>query len=135
MNPKKIMVCTNCRKEMEKNNATCSVCGGSSFCELQPINTSGILDLHSKKTSSGSSSNSFWISGMRAFALITFFVIILGGIIMSVEFWEDTPFLGFGIVIGSFVLAFLSVGFIMIFLDMASDISEIKTILKNNKQK
>jgi len=75
--------------------------------------------------------SSIWIKGMRIFAWIAFIAVIIGGIAISVRFWEDNAAIGFVIVLGSFIVAFLSVAMIMIFLDMAEDIKAIR----NNTQK
>ncbi|MCL2774389.1 MAG: hypothetical protein FWD71_13710 [Oscillospiraceae bacterium] len=81
-----------------------------------------------QKTSSG------WIKGMRIFAWIAFCAIIIIGIVISVPFWDNSPFIGVVSVLGGFVTAFLSVAFIMIFLDIAEDIKAIRNNTENNKK-
>jgi len=70
-----------------------------------------------------------WITGMRIIAWITFFAIIIGGIVMAAII--GNALIGFLIFIGSCIAAFLSVAVIMIFLDMAEDIKAIR----NNTEK
>ena len=70
-------------------------------------------------------SGSFWISGMKFFAWFCFLSIIIAGAVISVQ-PEN-----FVILLASVAVAFVSIAGIMIFLDMARDVSEIKNILKN----
>ena len=66
----------------------------------------------------------FWINGLRIIAWIVFAIIILSSIILG--FASNSFGLFFVYIISGFVIAFLSVASIMIFLNAAEDIAEIK---------
>ena len=79
-------------------------------------------------------SGSIWISGMKFVAWIMFFGMIIAGIILAVA--TESGGLGFLIFVAAVIIAFLSVAMLMIFLDlakniskMARDVSEIKKII------
>ena len=78
-------------------------------------------------------STSGWITGMKIIAWITFVSVIIGGFILSAPFWKYEAGFGFVILLISCVVAFISIGFIMIFLDIAEDIKDIRNNIKNKK--
>ena len=73
-------------------------------------------------------SESMWISGMRIFAWIFSAAIVIIALVYIVKFK-----LGFLVFIESVIIAFITLALMMIYLDMASDISEIKAILKSRR--
>lgn len=73
---------------------------------------------------------SIWIIGMRITAWLCSSIGVIAGTVAAIKMSNGNPgiiFLGF---FGSAAVAFASVAGLMVFLDMARDISEIKTILK-----
>ena len=101
----------------------------------ETVHTASKRDYFSEKQSKESASGGFWVSGVRAISLIAFFGMIIGGIVLA--FQSRNVGIGFFIFAGSALTAFLSVAMLMIFLDLArdvsrmtGDISEIKSILR-----
>jgi hypothetical protein len=82
-----------------------------------------VLSYHKTKESGR---KSFWIMCVRIISLIIFFLIIFVGTIFPVHLGP----IGILVFLGVVMLAFLSVGMIMIFLDMAEDVAEIRKKLK-----
>ena len=78
-------------------------------------------------------SGSIWIAGMQIFAWIAFCGIIIGGTILA--FQVGNFGIGVLIFVGSVIVAFLTVALLMIFLDLAKDISDIKRYLVNDDKK
>ena len=83
---------------------------------------------------------SVWVAGMRIAAWVAFAAVIIGGLIFAFQIGH----VGIGILVflGSLVVAFLSVAMLMIFLDMAQnvsvmskDISAILSVLLNKDKK
>lgn len=73
---------------------------------------------------------SIWIKGLRAITWIMFIAIIIAGLCLGIA--VDEGFLiGFLFFLGGIVTAFFTSAGMMIFLDMVSDISEIKQTLKS----
>ena len=78
-------------------------------------------------------SESFWISGSKIVAWVLFFAIIIAGFVLGITVgqYSDNAFItGFIISLLSIVVAFLSVAGLMIYLNMASDISKIRQLLE-----
>jgi len=78
---------------------------------------------------------SFWIKGMKILAWIIFVLGIIGGFVLAISAgragWGSFSFGAFlGVLLGSWLLSFLSVAGIMIFLDMARDMSKIKQMMR-----
>ena len=73
----------------------------------------------------------FWIQGLKIIAWIVFVIIILLSIFLG--FASNSFGLFFVYVISGFVIAFLSVATIMIFLNVAEDIADIKYKLYENE--
>ena len=101
---------------------------GTSFLkESKQDEQSNISKNYHNQSNIRSNITSWWIRGMRIFAWIAFFGIIIIGLVISVPFWEDNAsHIGFVIIMGSFIAAFLLVAILMIFLEMAEDIKEIR---------
>ena len=80
---------------------------------------------------SGEKKESIWIAGMRIVAWISFIVTIIGGLIAGIGTGS-----GGMAVLAVFIASisgFIVLAGIMIFLNIATDISEIKRILKNKE--
>jgi hypothetical protein len=78
-----------------------------------------------------SSSTNFWISGLRLFAWIVFFVIIIVSFVYG-RMFDGT--IGILIVLAGFIIAFLSIAGIMVYLGMAKDLIAIrKNLCKSDK--
>ena len=79
---------------------------------------------------------SVWIGYVRILAWLIFAFIALAGLIMGATFMNQNALMGLVIIIGGGVLAFSTVAGLMIFLDLARDVSEIKRLLRTkNKNK
>jgi len=76
-------------------------------------------------------SASGWIAGCKVLAWIAFLAIVIAGISIASPFFSRDIGIGIGIVALSFVVAFSSLGVLMVFLDMASDIK----MLRNSYEK
>ena len=74
---------------------------------------------------------SFWISGMKVFAWITFCAIIIGGLVLATQVGGGVGFLLF---IGSIIMAFLIVAMEMIFLNLAQNVSNMNVEISEIKQ-
>ena len=91
--------------------------------------------MEDNSTRNETGSGNGWISGMRAIAWIIFAIIILFGILFAIgEGFSESFILGFLIFLGSVLVAFLFVAGLMVFLNMAQDVSEIKQILRNGER-
>lgn len=75
-------------------------------------------------------SGTSWVSGMRAVAWLMFWGIIIAGVALGISTGEE---IGFIIFLISIPVAFLSVAWTMIFLDLADDIRTIKNEMLDKK--
>jgi len=74
---------------------------------------------------------SFWVKGLRIFSYIIFFVIVIGGFVFGVSIgYDSSGFIGFLVIVAGLVTAFLAVAMIMVFLDIAADLSVIRGMIK-----
>lgn len=80
-------------------------------------------------------SASGWISGLKIFSWVAFFAIIIAGLVLAAPFLRYAPGYGVLIIIGAFLLAFLSVAGTMVFLGMASDLKAIRKNLESMNKK
>jgi|GEM_PF-1191030 len=78
--------------------------------------------------------SSGWISGLNVFSWVAFFAIIIAGLVLAAPFLRYAPSYGVLIIIGAFLLAFLSVAGTMVFLGMASDLKAIRKNLESMKK-
>lgn len=79
--------------------------------------------------------SSGWISGLNVFSWVAFFAIIIAGLVLAAPFLRYAPGYGVLIIIGAFLLAFLSVAGTMVFLGMASDLKAIRKNLESMNKK
>ena len=102
----------------------------------EPVDMTKARDYSSDKQSESEHNNggSFWISSMKVFLRIYFFGIIIVGIVCMVNVAEYSAGMGFLIFLALLILAFLNVAVLMVFLNMARDLSEIKSLLKNRRK-
>jgi len=118
--------CLNCK---EKNGDTadfCVSCGekkGMSPAKAYIPEKKPIDNTYTYSNQSYSDS-SVWIKGLRILTWLLFFFIIIIGICAGVVLNDFPMFLV--CLLGSSILAFLSVAFIMIILDVAEDIRQIR---------
>lgn len=75
-------------------------------------------------------SKSIWVVGLKFIAWLVFFAIIILGIVVAINADEEVGFLFF---LASVPIAFFTVAGIMIYLDIAADIREIKNELLSRK--
>lgn len=78
--------------------------------------------------------STFWISNLKAVNRIIFFIIIIIGIILFSIFKSLNLGMAIAAVAISIVVAVLTVGLSMVFLDMAEDIHRIRKILEKTKR-
>lgn len=126
------MFCVECGQRIEPGTNVCPECG-------KPVNQTPGGEPKRDYTSEGKEmfkkmqSGSFWITGMRIFAWIFAGLIVLSGFIsfvaMTVSYYGN-GLVGFLTFLSSVVVAFLCVAGMMIFLDLARDVSEIKAELR-----
>ena len=72
-----------------------------------------------------------WITGMKIVSFITFIGIIIYGITIAIQTGGG---LGTFVFIASFIIAFLSVGLLMVFLNLAQDVSKMTQDISEIKQ-
>lgn len=88
---------------------------------------------HAKAEDENSASG--WISGLNVFSWVAFFAIIIAGLVLAAPFLRYAPGYGVLIIIGAFLLAFLSVAGTMVFLGMASDLKAMRKNLESMNKK
>jgi hypothetical protein len=74
--------------------------------------------------------DSFWISGLKAFTWISFFIIIIIGFTIGIPYFSYQIGIGIAIILATFIVAFLSAAGIMVFLGMVENIEIIKKRLE-----
>lgn len=100
----------------------------------KPVNLKHTNDYFQDRSSEASENTSVWISGLRAAAWINFFTIISIGIIIAFTFFNDYIGIAFLVTIFSILIAFFSVAGIMIFLNIAQHIAEIRNELRSKNR-
>lgn len=105
----------------------------------EPVNTSKKRDYFSEKKTEAeenktSHAGNFWISGMKTIAWFAFFGIIIGGITLATLVGQDNGSITFLIVVVSIIVAFLSVSMLMVFLNLAQDVSRMTSDILKIKQ-
>lgn len=74
---------------------------------------------------------SLWITALKAVAWVAFFSVIIVGIVVAAGFARaDSGFLAFIVIVVSFAMAVLSVAGVMVYLNMAADVSAIRSLLE-----
>ena len=135
--------CEDCGKPLNEEYAgewrICKKCRGvQDECEgeVQDVDLSGVANEAATgeivQLENFKQANSFWIIGVRAFAWFVLILIVVGSVILAIQANGN----GALIFIGYTIMAFLFVALLMVFLDMAQNISDIKQILltKNKKE-
>lgn len=82
-----------------------------------------------------SSDSTFWISNLKAINRVVFWIILIIGIVLFFITMRASFFAAIAVLAIAIVCAILVVGLSMVFLDMASDIHKIRTILEKNDHK
>jgi len=75
----------------------------------------------------------FWTAGLRVFAWLAGFGMIILGIVIGGAIREVNGGLGTAIIICGFVLAFVSIAGLMVFIEMAEDIREMRNSMTKRK--
>lgn len=78
---------------------------------------------------------SFWINGLRYLGWIWFWLCILAGFIAGCSLMDDNFFLGLCVWLGGGIISFFSTAGIMIYLDMARDLQQIRNIIRANEKR
>ncbi|MCL1810339.1 MAG: zinc ribbon domain-containing protein [Clostridiales bacterium] len=124
------MFCVECGAKIEEKVEFCPNCGKAVFGGGD-INKRDYVS-EGKDMFKKMQNGSFWISGMRIIAWVCAGLIVLGGLITFITMaasYYGSGAMGFFVFLASIVAAFISVAAIMIFLDLARDVSEIKIAL------
>ncbi|MCE5343234.1 MAG: hypothetical protein LLF96_06575 [Eubacteriales bacterium] len=74
--------------------------------------------------------DSVWVSGLKVFTWIGFFIIIISGCIIGIPYFSYEIGTGIFIILIFFIVAFLSAAGIMVFLGMVENIETIKNQLE-----
>jgi uncharacterized membrane protein YvbJ len=117
------MFCTKCGETIDDSSQNCPKCGAV-YDEWQPP--------QSKGSSGGSYSASIWNKWLKFDAWAIFILIILAGIYAAYNV-AQSPILSIAAVLLSVIIAFNVVSLLMIGLDLAKDVGEIRHILRNRK--
>ena len=136
----KTAVCPNCHRELVETDIDYKAFSAMSKEDKRSLKQH-YLDTHELfmtpivvADANGGSSSS-WISGLKVFSWVAFFAIIIAGLVLAAPFLRYAPGYGVLIIIGAFLLAFLSVAGTMVFLGMASDLKAIRKALQNTDKK
>lgn len=125
-------VCPKCRECFDDENTYCNLCGVKLSVDQQnktPQSDSYQQTQKSSMSYTVSSSpyqNSAWITALKSLYKIAFATIIIIGVSISMRFFSDDEVVtGFLVIVGATLLAVITVGFEIVFLDLASDIRDI----------
>lgn len=136
----KTAVCPNCHRELVETDIDYKAFSAMSKEDKRSLKQH-YLDTHELfmtpivvADANGGSSSS-WISGLKVFSWVAFFAIIIAGLVLAAPFLRYAPGYGVLIIIGAFLLAFLSVAGTMVFLGMASDLKAIRKNLESMNKK
>jgi ABC-type multidrug transport system fused ATPase/permease subunit len=99
----------------------------------KPVNFKHSKDYFQDRSLETSENTSIWISGLRTAAWIYFFTVIAIGLSISLVF-NDNVGIAFLVMVFSFLLAFMSVAGVMIFLNIAQHIAEIRNELTSKNR-
>lgn len=84
------------------------------------------------QTAAPSSSASSWVSLLRGCAYFIMIAGILASLIIGFSMMKRTPLVGIAVLIIGILVSLLSVAGLMVFLDMASDLSKIQQHIERN---
>ena len=80
-------------------------------------------------------STSSWVSLLRGTAYIIMIAGILASLIVGFSMLKRTPLMGIAVLIIGILVSVISVAGLMVFLDMASDISKIRQLLERDEKR
>lgn len=133
-------ICPNCQHRLVETDIDYEEFSSMAKEEKQRVKQQ-YLDTHelsmTPRVEDEDSSASGWISGLKFFSWAAFFAIIIAGLVLSVPYFNYSYSRGYGvlIIIGAFLIAFLSVAGMMVFLGMASDLKAIRKNLESMNKK
>lgn len=132
---RKESICPNCQHKLVETDIDYEEFSAMAKEEKQRVKQQ-YLDTHELSVTphaeaEDENSASGWISGLNVFSWVAFFAIIIAGLVLAAPFLRYAPGYGVLIIIGAFLLAFLSVAGTMVFLGMASDLKAIRKNLES----
>ena len=137
----KTAVCPNCHHKLVEADIDYAYFSRMTKEEKQRVKQK-YLDTHELSVTphaeaEDENSASGWISGLKIFSWVSFFAIIIAGLVLSIPYFNYSYSQGYGvlIIIAAFLVAFLSVAGMMVFLGMASDLKAIRKNLENMNKK
>lgn len=136
---RKESICPNCQHKLVETDIDYEEFSAMAKEEKQRVKQQ-YLDTHELPVTphaeaEDENSASGWISGLKIFSWVSFFAIIIAGLVLAAPFLRYAPGYGVLIIIGAFLLAFLSVAGTMVFLGMASDLKAIRKNLESMNKK
>ena len=136
---RKESICPNCQHKLVETDIDYEEFSAMAKEEKQRVKQQ-YLDTHELPVTphaeaEDENSASGWISGLNVFSWVAFFAIIIAGLVLAAPFLRYAPGYGVLIIIGAFLLAFLSVAGTMVFLGMASDLKAIRKNLESMNKK
>lgn len=136
---RKESICPNCQHKLVETDIDYEEFSAMAKEEKQRVKQQ-YLDTHELPVTphaeaEDENSASGWISGLKIFSWAAFFAIIIAGLVLAAPFLRYAPGYGVLIIIGAFLLAFLSVAGTMVFLGMASDLKAIRKNLESMNKK
>ena len=136
---RKESICPNCQHKLVETDIDYEEFSAMAKEEKQRVKQQ-YLDTHELPVTphaeaEDENSASGWISGLKIFSWVSFFAIIIAGLVLAAPFLRYASGYGVLIIIGAFLLAFLSVAGTMVFLGMASDLKAIRKNLESMNKK
>ena len=138
---RKESICPNCQHKLVETDIDYEEFSAMAKEEKQRVKQQ-YLDTHELPVTphaeaEDENSASGWISGLKIFSWVSFFAIIIAGLVLSIPYFNYSYSQGYGvlIIIAAFLVAFLSVAGMMVFLGMASDLKAIRKNLENMNKK
>lgn len=123
----------------EERDAAAKQWIGLSPAERTAFIESGALEAQQKKpvtqTAPPPPSTSSWVSLLRGTAYIIMIAGILASLIVGFSMLKRTPLMGIAVLIIGILVSVISVAGLMVFLDMASDISKIRQLLERDEKR
>lgn len=138
---RKESICPNCQHKLVETDIDYEEFSAMAKEEKQRVKQQ-YLDTHELPVTphaeaEDENSASGWISGLKIFSWVSFFAIIIAGLVLSIPYFNYSYSQGYVvlIIIAAFLVAFLSVAGMMVFLGMASDLKAIRKNLENMNKK